>query len=118
MHIFEEVLVGLESCGEEFETVLKELVVVVTVKNWVIDVADQVLEEAAYHNVNDLADLQINLRGKCCLGMVLLELLTASYVFFGRLQVELVKCFVRILFVVDMRPEVKAHVVHQKSKHS
>jgi hypothetical protein len=33
MHIFEEVLVGLESCGEEFETVLKELVVVVTVKN-------------------------------------------------------------------------------------
>ena len=33
MNIFEEVLVSLESRSEKFETVLKELVVVVAVKN-------------------------------------------------------------------------------------
>ena len=50
--------------------------------------------------------------------MVLLELLAASYVFLGRLQVKLVQCFISIFFVVDMRPEVEAHVIHQKAKNS
>jgi hypothetical protein len=75
----------LESRSEEFETVLEELVVVVAIKDWVVDVANQVLEETANHYVNDLANLKINLGGQCCLGMVLLKFLAARHIFFSSL---------------------------------
>lgn len=54
--ISEVILIGLEAGAEKLQTVLEENMVVIAIKNRVVDIANKVLEEASDHYVNNLAN--------------------------------------------------------------
>jgi len=108
----EIVLVVFEAQLEKLKRDLKEPRVVFALEDRIVHVADQVLEEASDHDVDYLANLEIDVLGKRRRLMILLELHTAGYVLLCRSQVELVQCLLCKLTPVDCLTEVETHIVH------
>ena len=106
-NVSEQVLVRDEASGEEAQRVLEERMVVLSVEDRGLHIADQVLEEGADHNVDDLADLEVHVRGQSGARMERFEVLATSDVLLSGLLVELVERRVRKLLLVDRAAEVE-----------
>ena len=106
------VLVVFEAQLEKLQRHLEEPRVVFALEDRIVHVADQVLEEAPDHDVDYLANLEVDVLGKRRRLMILLELHAAGYVLLCRSQVELVQCLLCKLTPVDCLPEVETHIVH------
>lgn len=129
----ELVFVQAKAIREELDAESEELAVVVPIEYWVLDVADQVLEECPDDDVDYLYDFHVDfeslpeytgLFATSSLGthwsdafahVELFEVLAARDVLLSGLLVELVERDMCMLLGVDGAPEVEGHVVHQEA---
>ena len=110
--ITELVLVRLEAQCEEREAEFEELVVLSSVKYGRLHVANQVLEERTNNDVDDLADLDVDVGLQSCPFVELLEVHAARDVLLSSCLEELVQGREGEVLAVDRLTEVEGHVVH------
>lgn len=88
--------------------------VVLAIEDRRLDIAHQVLEERADHDVGNLADLEIDSHGKSSARMECFEVHAAGDVLLRSLLVQLVQGRVRELLLIDGATEVERDIVHQE----
>lgn len=116
MHTLEVVVVRLEPHLEKFQTLHEEIMVVVSLKHRIVNIAHQVLEERTDNNIHNLTNFQVNIFSKCSCGMVLFKFLTTCYVLLRSCQIKLIQSFVCILIRVNRVSKIETDVIHQKPK--